>query len=143
MKQANVQVYAGVLSQVIDSTTQNGSDLNDDFEILRKAVDDDKVADIDTDALTKIKNHFQEGTDIYKADLLKLEKVAVPVKLLGRHKQLVRYYEEYTNACQAMTDSINPEGHSIAVEMFNQAEKDQEASIASISNTTSRIMSAM
>ncbi|MCY9807119.1 hypothetical protein OXT66_06165 [Lentilactobacillus senioris] len=143
MKQANVQVYAGVLSQVIDSTTQNGSDLNDDFEILRKAVDDNKVADIDTAELTKIQKHFQEGTDIYKENLLKLEKVAVPVKILGRHKQLIKHYEDYTNACQAMTDSINPEANSVVVDMFNQSEKDQEAAIAAISNTTSRIMSAM
>ncbi|WP_252893523.1 hypothetical protein [Lentilactobacillus senioris] len=73
----------GVLSQVIDSTTQNGSDLNDDFELLRKAIDDDKVADIDSDKLTKIQKHFQEGTDIYKENLLKLEKVAVPLKFWG------------------------------------------------------------
>ncbi|WP_290123000.1 hypothetical protein [Lentilactobacillus senioris] len=42
-----------------------------------------------------------------------------------------------------MTDSINPEANSVVVEMFNQSEKDQEAAIAAISNTTSRIMSAM
>lgn len=143
MKQANVQVYAGVLSQVIDSTTENGADLNTDFEILRKAIDDDQVADLDAAKLTQIKDHFQSGTDVYKANQLQLEKVAVPVKLLGRHKQLIKSYTDYTNACQAMTDSINPDDSTINIEVFDQAEKDQEESIASISNITSRIMGAM
>ncbi len=87
-----------------------------------------------------IKDHFQSGTDKYNDNVNKLQQVAVPVKLLGKHKLLVRHYEDYANACQAMTDSIDPDAAKVDADKFNQSEKDQENSIAKVSSTTTRIM---
>ncbi|WP_172188839.1 hypothetical protein [Lentilactobacillus kribbianus] len=143
MKQANVQVYTGVLSQVIDSTSKNGSDLNDDFELVRNAIDNDKVAEIGSEKLLAIKQHFQSGTDVYQNNLQKLEAVATPVKLIGRQKQMISAYRSYAQACQIMTNSILPDENTIDVDAFNQSEKDQEAAIAKVSDYTTRIMNML
>lgn len=143
MKPQDMQRYAKVVSDVIDSTSANGTDLNDDFETLRKAIDADTVSELSTDELVRIKAHFQSGTDKYKENVNKLQQAPVPVKVLGKHKMLVRHYEDYTNACQAMTDSIDPDATTINVDQFNKSERDQEGSIAKVSSVTTRIMGGM
>lgn len=140
MKPQDMQRYAKTVSDVIDDTSKNGEDLNADYETLRKAIDDDSIADLTGDQLKSIKDHFQSGTDKYKDNVNKLQQVAVPVKLLGKHKLLVRHYEDYAEACKAMTDSIDPDASTVDVDRFNQSEKDQENSIAKVSSTTTRIM---
>ncbi|KRL21927.1 hypothetical protein FC98_GL000486 [Lentilactobacillus kisonensis DSM 19906 = JCM 15041] len=140
LKPQDMQRYVKVVSDVIDSTSANGEDLNADFEVLRKAINDDTVSDLTTEQLTKIKTHFQSGTDKYQDNVNKLQQAPVPVKVLGKHKMLVRHYEDYANACQAMTDSVDPEAVTIDVDKFNKSEKDQEASIAKVSSVTTRIM---
>ncbi|KRK66927.1 hypothetical protein FC79_GL001768 [Lentilactobacillus buchneri DSM 20057] len=140
LKPQDMQRYAKTVSDVIDETSKNGEDLNADYETLRKAIDNQTVADLTSDQLAGIQAHFQSGTDKYQDNVNKLEQVAVPVKLLGKHKLLVRHYEDYANACQAMTDSIDPQASTVDVDKFNQAEKDQENSIAKVSSTTTRIM---
>ncbi|GHP15235.1 hypothetical protein YK48G_26600 [Lentilactobacillus fungorum] len=141
MKPQDMTRYAKVVSDVIDSTSANGEDLNGDFEVLRKAIDNDTVSGLTSDELAKIKAHFQSGTDKYQDNVNKLQQAPVPVKVLGKHKMLVRHYEDYANACQAMTDSINPDAQTVNVDQFNQAEKDQESSIEKVSKITTRIMS--
>ncbi|GAF37268.1 hypothetical protein [Lentilactobacillus farraginis] len=140
MKPQDLRRYAKVVSDIIDATQTNGEDLNADYEILRKTIDDGTVADLGTDQLARIKAHFQAGTDKYKDNVTKLEQAPVPVKVLGKHKLLVRAYADYAAACQAMTDSLDAEAGSINTDQFNQAEKDQEAHIAKVSDVTTRIM---
>lgn len=140
LKPQDMQRYAKTVSDVIDATSKNGEDLNDDYETLRKAIDNNSVAELTSDQLKGIKDHFQSGTDKYKDNVNKLQQVAVPVKLLGKHKLLVRHYEDYADACQAMTDSIDAEAANVDADKFNQSEKDQENSIAKVSSTTTRIM---
>ncbi|GAD15477.1 hypothetical protein FD05_GL001613 [Lentilactobacillus otakiensis DSM 19908 = JCM 15040] len=140
LKPQDMQRYAKTVSDVIDDTSKNGEDLNADYETLRKAIDNSSVADLTSDQLKGIKDHFQAGTDKYQDNVNKLQQVAVPVKLLGKHKLLVRHYEDYANACQAMTDSIDPDKPTVDADKFNQSEKDQENSIAKVSSTTTRIM---
>ncbi|KRM45219.1 hypothetical protein FEZ41_12845 [Lentilactobacillus parafarraginis] len=140
MKPQDLQRYAKIVSDVIEATQTNGEDLNADYETLRKAIDSDQVSDLSSDQLTKIKAHFQSGTDKYNDNVNQLQQAPVPVKVLGKHKMLVRAYEDYAAACQAMTDSIDPAKQVVAVDAFNQAEKDQEAHIAKVSDVTTRIM---
>ena len=135
--------YAKIVSDVIDSTSKNGEDLNGDYETLRKSIDTDTIADLTSERLAEIKAHFQSGTDKYQQNVNQLQQAPVPVKLLGRHKLLVRDYQDYANACQAMTNSLEPDQVTIDVDKFNQSEKDQESSIAKVSNVTTRIMSTM
>ncbi|GAY72589.1 hypothetical protein [Lentilactobacillus kosonis] len=143
MKQRDVQTYAKVISDVIDFTGQNGEDLNADFETLRKAVDDNAVANIGEEELTRIKDHFQSGTDKYQDSVNKLENAPVPVKLLGRHKTMVTAYRSYADACQQMTDSIDPANQQINEVAFNQSEKDQENFIDKFSKAANRVMGSI
>ena len=143
LKQRDVQTYAKVISDIIDFTGQNGEDLNADFETLRKAVDDDSVASIGEEELTRIKNHFQSGTDKYQDGVNKLENAPVPVKLLGRHKTMVNAYKEYADACQQMTDSIDLDNQQINQDQFNQSEKDQEDFIDKFSKAANRVMGSI
>ena len=143
MKPQDMQRYAKVVSDVINATEENGEDLNADYETLRHTIDHDTIADLSGDKLKAIKDHFQAGTDQYQDNVNKLQQVAVPVKLLGRHKVLIRHYEDYANACQAMTDSLDPDNDTIDTDKFNQSEKDQESSIAKVSSATTRIMGSI
>jgi polar amino acid transport system substrate-binding protein len=140
LKPQDLRRYAKIVSDIIDSTQSNGEDLNADYEVLRKSIDDKTVSDLGSDRLTQIKTHFQSGTDKYQDNVNKLEQAPVPVKILGKHKILVRAYADYADACQDMTDSLNPEDASIDAEKFNRSEKDQENHIAKVSDVTTRIM---
>ncbi len=143
MKPQDLRRYAKTVSDVIDSTQDNGTDLNGDYEALRKAIDSNSVSELGAEKLSEIKAHFQSGTDKYQDNVNKLEQAPVPVKVLGRHKMLIRAYEDYAQACQAMTDSVEPDAGTVNTVQFNQAEKDQESSIEKVSNATTRIMSML
>lgn len=140
MKPQDLSRYAKIVSDIIEATQKNGEDLNADYETLRKAIDNQTVSELGSDQLTQIKTHFQAGTDKYLDNVNKLEQAPVPVKLLGKHKMLVRAYQDYTDACQTMTDSLDPKAGQINTEQFNQSEKDQETHIAKVSDVTTRIM---
>ncbi|AQW21754.1 hypothetical protein PL11_007425 [Lentilactobacillus curieae] len=143
MKQRDVQTYAKVISDVIDFTGTNGEDLNADFETLRKAVDNDSVSEISVAELTRIKDHFQSGTDKYQENVNKLQNASVPVRILGRHKTMVAAYHDYADACQSMTDSIDADNQQIDTDKFNQSEKDQENFIDKFSKAANRVMGSI
>lgn len=143
MKRNDYATYTKVLTDVIDSTTKNGEDLNDDYELIKKSMDSDSVAQLDTDELSRIKKHFQDGTDRYQENVNKLQNLKVPVKLMGKNTQLINAYKEYAQACQDMTDSIDASNQKVDVAKFQQSEKDQEDAIGKVSNTTGRIMNSL
>ncbi len=143
MRKATVQTYMPVLSKVIESTEKMGEQLNPLFEKLRKAVDDDAVAQMVPAEFNDIQMEFSDGTEQYQKNLAQLKKVQVPVRLIGRHRNLLAAYETYTNACAAMTTSLNIDDQTIDVDTFNQAEKDQEAAMERVSGDVQRIMSVV
>lgn len=75
--------------------------------------------------------------------MAQLKKVAVPARLMGRHRNLLAAYEAYTNACAAMTASMNIDDQTIDVAAFNQAETDQETEMGRVSNNVQRIMNTV
>jgi len=143
MRKATVQTYMPVLSKVIESTEKMGEQLNPLFEKLRKAVDDDAVAQMVPAEFNDIQMEFSDGTEQYQKNLAQLKKVQVPVRLIGRHRNLLAAYETYTNACAAMTASLNVDDQTIDVDTFNQAEKDQEAAMERVSGDVQRIMNVV
>ena len=140
MRKATVQTYMPVLSKVIESTEKMGEQLNPSFVKLRKAIDADEVAKMVPAEFNDIQMEFSDGTEQYQQNLQQLKKAQVPVRLMGRHRNLLAAYEAYANACAAMTNSLNIEDQTIDVEAFNQAEKDQEAEMEHVSNDVQRIM---
>ncbi|WP_279403950.1 hypothetical protein [Secundilactobacillus kimchicus] len=117
--------------------------MNTDFEKLRTAIDNDSVAALGQATLTEIKTTFQRGTDVYLSNLNELQQAPVPVRLLGRHKQLVAAYRNYQQACQAMVDAIDADGVSVNVDVFNESEREQENMMTKVTSTTQRIMATV
>lgn len=140
MRKATVQTYMPVLSKVIESTEKMGEQLNPLFEKLRQAIDNDQVAAMVPAEFNDIQMEFSDGTEQYQKNLAQLKKVSVPVRLMGRHRNLVAAYDAYAQACAAMTASLDIKTQTIDVDAFNQAEKAQETEMAHVSNNVQRIM---
>ena len=134
--------YINVLSKVLQGTEDEAGEMNSDFEKVRAAIDNDTVSDLSQVDLQKIVDNFQRGTDGYEDKLNKLEQASAPVRVLGKHKSLVAAFRVYTEACQAMTDSIDVEGQKVDVEAFNQSEKTQENAMEKVTAATQRIMTS-
>lgn len=143
MKPNDLNHYLPELTEVIQSTEELGDEMNTDFQTLRDAIDNGEVADLGQEKLTAIKTTFQNGTDTYLTNLNKLQQASVPVRLLGRHKQLVAAYKNYQQACQAMVDAIDVEQVSVDVAIFDEAEHEQENMMAKVTAATQRIMATI
>ena len=142
MKPNNTAAYLQVLTDVMQHTEKVGGDMNADFEQLKQALADGDVKTLGAGKLAAIATNFQSGTDVYLADLHRLETAKAPVRLLGKHKQLVVAYRDYTEACQAMVDAIDAENETVDAAVFSDAEHEQEAMMTKISTTMQRIIGA-
>ncbi|WP_304057909.1 hypothetical protein [Levilactobacillus namurensis] len=142
MRKTNPNVYFGVLSKVLQGTEDEANDMNADFEKIRQALDAHTVDQLTVADLTAVANHFQKGTDGYQAKLAQLEQAQAPIKILGKHKNLVTAFRNYTEGCQAMTDSIHPADQTVDEAAFNAAEQQQEEAMGKVTAMTQRIMTS-
>jgi len=142
MQKNNMNGYIKVLSGVLQTTEEGAGTMNDDFEKMRNAIDNDTVGELSQVDLQKVADNFQRGTDAYEDNLNKLEQASVPVRVLGKHKSLVAAYRTYTDACQSMTDSIDVEHQTVNTEAFNAAEATQENAMEKVTAATQRIMTS-
>ncbi|WP_125765640.1 hypothetical protein [Levilactobacillus mulengensis] len=142
MQKNNMNGYIKVLSGVLQTTEEGAGTMNDDFEKMRNAIDNDTVSELSQVDLQKVADNFQRGTDAYEDNLNKLEQASVPVRVLGKHKSLVAAYRTYTDACQSMTDSIDVEHQTVNAEAFNAAEATQENAMEKVTAATQRIMTS-
>lgn len=134
--------YINVLSKVLQGTEDEAGVMNADFEKMRAAIDDDTVSELSQVELQEVVDNFQRGTDSYEDSLNKLEQASAPVRVLGKHKSLVAAFRVYTEACQAMTNSIDVENQQVDVDAFNQSEKTQENAMEKVTAATQRIMTS-
>jgi len=142
MQKNNMNGYIKILSGVLQTTEEGAGTMNDDFEKMRNAIDNDTVSELSQVDLQKVADNFQRGTDAYEDNLNKLEQASVPVRVLGKHKSLVAAYRTYTDACQSMTDSIDVEHQTVNAEAFNAAEATQENAMEKVTAATQRIMTS-
>ncbi|NLR10665.1 MULTISPECIES: hypothetical protein [Lactobacillaceae] len=142
MRKSNMSGYINVLSKVLQGTEDEAGEMNADFEKMRTAIDNDTVSDLSQADLQAVVDNFQRGTDGYEDKLNQLEQASVPVRVLGKHKSLVAAFRTYTEACQAMTDSIDVEHQAVDVAAFNQSEKTQENAMEKVTAATQRIMTS-
>lgn len=143
MKPNNMTGYLQALTKIIEATDKTGGEMNPDFTKLSDAIENDKVADLDEATLTAIKTTFQKGTDAYTDNLNQLQQASVPVRLLGKHKQLVAAYRNYADACQKMVDAIDPAAQTVDTEAFATSENEQENMMDKVTSATQRIMSSV
>ncbi|WP_204121005.1 MULTISPECIES: hypothetical protein [Levilactobacillus] len=142
MQKNNMNGYIKILSGVLQTTEEGAGTMNDDFEKMRNAIDNDTVGELSQVDLQKVADNFQRGTDAYEDNLNKLEQASVPVRVLGKHKSLVAAYRTYTDACQSMTDSIDVEHQTVNADAFNAAESTQENAMEKVTAATQRIMTS-
>lgn len=142
MRKNNMSGYINVLSKVLQGTEDEAGVMNADFEKMRAAIDDDTVSELSQVELQEVVDNFQRGTDSYEDSLNKLEQASAPVRVLGKHKSLVAAFRVYTEACQAMTNSIDVENQQVDVDAFNQSEKTQENAMEKVTAATQRIMTS-
>jgi len=142
MKPTAMSAYFPVLSDILTKTDEMGEKMSTDFTELRKAIDDGKLSEVAADRLTAIKANFQVGTDAYAENVNRLEQASVPVRILGKHKQLVAAYRNYATACQQMVDAIDVENANVDEKAFNESEKTQENMMDKVSLYAQRIMAS-
>lgn len=130
--------YAQLINEMIQNLQDNQSDLNDDFEKLKQAIKADTVADIAANDYWAIQEHFQKGTDSYRAELTKLRKGQAPAKLMGTHHLLVNAYETFAEGCQAMVDSML-DNRTIDAAKFTESEKIQDSASDKIGHYVQKI----
>ena len=113
--------------------------MNPSYEIVRNAIDEDKLSDLTFEQLTEIKNQFSTGTEEYRVMENSLLHLKAPVKVLGIHKKLEKAFKDYIEGCQEMIDSIDAEHATVDVEAFNTSEVKQDEATDSISFCIQRI----
>lgn len=135
----NINYYIQAVNTAITDTEDNGELLNEHFEVLRAALDNDTVSDIPVKQLATIKEKFEAGTEKYRGIDAVLNGLKPPVKVLGVHKQLLKAYQEFVQGCQEMTNSIDVSNQSIDVEAFERSEKLQDESSDNMMKNIQRI----
>lgn len=128
-----------VINAVVTESENVGEKMNPSYEIVRNAIDADKLSDLTVEQLTEIKNKFSTGTEEYRVMENSLLHLKAPVKVLGIHKKLEKAFKDYVEGCQEMIDSIDAEHATVDVEAFNTSEVKQDEATDSISFCIQRI----
>jgi len=136
--QLKIMHYGNLINTVITDTENTQESLNPEFEVLRAAIDDQKISDMDGAAYQKTQQDFAEGTAHYQSLLDQLNSAAVPARLIGNHKLLTGSYGRFVDACVAMTKSLG-DNLAIDVEAFNQAEAIQDEETEKITKYLQKI----
>lgn len=127
------------VNEVVTRTEEIGEELNPYYEIIRQAIDEEKVADLELSTLQNVEKEFTTGTKEYEEMLQKILSLKPTVKILGVHKKFQRAFETYVEGCQEMCDSIDTEKGTVDVEKFNDSEAKQDEATKVITFCIQRI----
>ena len=142
-RKADLGQYMNILSTVMDETENKSAELDPYFKIFRQALDENKeVAAAD---YVKTKTAFEAGISLYEQNVHKLTQAGqfVPAMLLGLHKKIVAAYRRFYLGCAKMNQALDYEKHTVASDMFNQAEKEQNQAMDDISKDVQKMMQKM
>ena len=142
-RKADLGQYMNILSTVMDETEKKSAELDPYFKIFRQALDENKeVAAAD---YVKTKTAFEAGVSLYEQNVHKLTQAGqfVPAMLLGLHKKIVAAYRRFYLGCAKMNQALDYEKHTVASDMFNQAEKEQNQAMDDISKDVQKMMQKM
>ncbi|MDG3060464.1 hypothetical protein KTT66_00155 [Lacticaseibacillus casei] len=137
-QQIKMAHYGTTINDVVEQTQDNQEKMAPLFEPLREAIDAGKLADYDQGTYDDTRVVFREGTDAYKKLLTRLQEVAVPARLVGPHRTLIHNFAAFTEACEAMTESLKPD-LEVDVTAFNAAEKAQDEAIQKFTKQIQKI----
>lgn len=130
--------YGNKINELIQRTQEVQEKMNPQFEIVRKAIDDNKLKDMAAPEYLQIQGDFQQGTDDYKKIAKEMHSAKAPAKLMGTQHNLAATYDEYAQSCQDMVDSMQ-DNRDVDIDAFNEAEQKQEIATDKISKYIQKI----
>lgn len=138
MRRVNVNQYLGVINNVLDSTQKMSAKMDPYFNVFRSALNDDE--EIEAEDYQATQKNFSEGVKQYQVNLVTLEKAQAPAQLIGVHKNLIAHYREFVKGCEAMSASIDYQGHQVDRKQFDAAEKAQETAMDKVNRSIQKII---
>lgn len=139
MKKPNLGFYIQKINDVVTASEQVGEEMNPSYEVIRQAIDTNKVSDLSTEELEKTQELFLSGTNKYRELLTQIQSLKAPAKVIGIHKKLEKSFILYVEGCQEMVDSINVSENTVNEELFNASEAKQDEATDSISFCIHRV----
>lgn len=71
----NLGYYVQNINDIVQDTEKIGEEMNPHYEIIRKAIDEDKLAELTPEKIAEVVDVFTAGTKKYKAMLAQIEKI--------------------------------------------------------------------
>lgn len=133
----NLGYYVQTINDIVQDTEQIGETMNPDYEVIRQAIDEEKLSELTPEKMAGTIESFQEGTAKYKAMLKKIGTLRPPAKVMGIHKKFERSYQKYVAGCEEMILSLQED--AIDTELFNASEKKQDEATDEISFAIQRM----
>lgn len=134
----NLGYYVQNINDIVKETEEVGEKMNDYYEEVRKAIDENKTADLTKERIAEIQRIFQDGTKEYTMMLEKVTQLRPPARVVGIHKKFERSYIEYLAGCNEMILSLDPE-KGIDIDLFNKSEEKQDKATDDISFSITRM----
>lgn len=134
----NLGYYVQNINDIVKETEEVGEKMNDYYEEVRKAIDEDKATELTPERIAEIQRIFQDGTNEYTAMLEKVSQLRPPARVMGIHKKFERSYIEYLAGCNEMILSLDPE-KGIDTDLFNKSEEKQDKATDDISFAITRM----
>lgn len=139
MKKPNLGFYIQKINDVVTASEEIGEEMNPSYELIREAIDSDKVAEVTAEELKSTKELFLSGTEKYRGLLAEIKGLKAPVKVMGIHKKLEKAFTNYVEGCQEMVDAIDVDNNSVNQELFNTSEVKQDEATDLISFCIQRV----
>ncbi|MDT2755831.1 hypothetical protein P7G51_00320 [Enterococcus asini] len=133
----NIGFYVQKINDIVKDTEAIGEQMNPNYEVIRQAIDEDKLATLTPESLAETREIFEAGTDKYREMLSTIGGLRPPAKVLGIHKKFERAYENYVAGCEEMIASIKED--QVDVPAFNAAESKQDEATEVISFSIQRM----
>lgn len=128
----NIGYYVQSVDNIVKQTEEIGEQMHPKYEMVRQAIDEKKVAELNSEQLAEVVQLFEAGTKQYRAMLKKVSVLRPPAKVMGIHKKFERAYLSYVAGCEEMIQSIDIE-KGIDTDLFEASEKKQDQATDDIS----------
>ncbi|WP_430610195.1 hypothetical protein [Enterococcus sp. DIV0876] len=132
----NLGYYVQTINDLVKETEAIGENMHPNYEEIRQAIDEKKIADLSQERLAEIAETFKEGTEKYRLMLKKISQLRPPANVMGIHKKFERAYMSYVAGCDEMILSI---ADGVDTEAFDAAEQKQDQATDDISFAIQRM----
>lgn len=128
----NIGYYVQSVDRMVKETEEIGEQMHPKYQIIRKAIDQKKTAELTAEELAETIHLFEEGTTKYRMILKKISQLRPPAKVMGIHKNFEKAYMAYVAGCEEMIQSLQTKT-GIDPYLFDAAEEKQDEATEKIS----------